>query len=830
MALLYKTRGNSSPQGKPKVYFSCHPDDFLFLDAVSEEILREVNCAVFYRDHSVTNSAEHLRDLEEMNLIVVPVTTRFLTSPSVARDVEFSFSLKKRIPVLPLMQESGLAELFNKVCGNLQFLDKNARDDTAIPYKEKLRTFLNSILLGDKLAEEVRKAFDAYIFLSYRKKDREYAKKLMKLIHENEFCRDVAIWYDEFLTPGENFNDTIATALKKSKLFALAVTPNLVNETNYIMTTEYPMAKNSGKPILPVLLKKTRNRFLKQKYPEIPKPVRASHPKSLAKALTNALENIVLRANDSDPKHTFFIGLAYLLGIDVEKNHKRALSLIVSAAKQGLPEAIEKLVSMYQTGDGVKRDYRIAISWQNRLVNIYCANFNREKEEYRAGLYLTAIGKLGDMYQDVGNLKAAEQEFHRLISETHVITVLYEWIRIFDFFSVGYNRLGDIAKINGNYDAAQEYYQFFLDASEIVYEEMGSVGSRRNLAISYSRLGEISKARGQLDLALDYYRRALDIDQAIMDESDSATSRYYLAVDYNRIGDLALAYGELSMAWGYYQESLSLIQAIFQELESVSARCDLSICYDKLGMISEENEDLDEAMNYYRKSLALQEIVVRETDTVESRYNLSCCYSKLGDINMANGDFDSARKYYQTSLHFIQSAVKDSNTVQNRRALSVLWERLGDLEIKDQNMNMARNYYQKVLKLREALAKETSTIEAKRDLSCIYDHLGNLAEVTGDVKVFLDYSQRSLTIREHILSEAETFDSYRDLALSHYRLGVSYYKVYEKSGSSSHKKSALFHISKSYNVWQSLVENYPDYSALTEYRDLAKNAVDFINT
>ena len=51
----------------------------------------------------------------------------------------------------------------------------------------------------------------------------------MRLIHKNEFCRDIAIWYDEFLTPGENFNDAIKEALQKSGLFVLTVTPNLVN-------------------------------------------------------------------------------------------------------------------------------------------------------------------------------------------------------------------------------------------------------------------------------------------------------------------------------------------------------------------------------------------------------------------------------------------------------------------------------------------------------------------------------------------------------------------------------------------------------------------------
>ena len=43
---------------------------------------------------------------------------------------------------------------------------------------------------------------------------RRYAQELMRLIHKNEFCRDIAIWYDEYLTPGEDFNQEIAAALE----------------------------------------------------------------------------------------------------------------------------------------------------------------------------------------------------------------------------------------------------------------------------------------------------------------------------------------------------------------------------------------------------------------------------------------------------------------------------------------------------------------------------------------------------------------------------------------------------------------------------------------
>ena len=131
MSLSYITRGNSSPQGKAKVYFVCHPDDLHLCSEIAEEILSQVNCAVFYCE-SITDPKTHMRDLAEMNLVVIPITTKLLTTPSDARDLEFPFAEAHHIPVLPLMQESGLDELFNRVMGNLQYLDKNARDDTAI--------------------------------------------------------------------------------------------------------------------------------------------------------------------------------------------------------------------------------------------------------------------------------------------------------------------------------------------------------------------------------------------------------------------------------------------------------------------------------------------------------------------------------------------------------------------------------------------------------------------------------------------------------------------------------------------------------------------------
>ena len=331
--LKYKTRGNSDPQGKPRVYFCCHPEDFnKYFESVSDEILAKQNCAVWYIDETTVRDEDFFADLKQMQLFVIPITANLLYTENEALDIEFKFAVENHIPILPLMQESGLEEPFNQKCEELQFLNKNDADITAISYDEKLQKYLESILIGDELAEKIRAAFDAYVFLSYRKKDRRYAQELMRLIHKNEFCRDIAIWYDEFLVPGENFNSSIKKAIKKSKLFVLAVTPNLINESNYIMTAEYPMAKQERKPILPAELVPTDRKQLSEKYTGIPKLTDAHNESELSEALLESIKNIGIKESDNSPEHTFFIGLAYLSGIDVEIDSERAVRLITSAS------------------------------------------------------------------------------------------------------------------------------------------------------------------------------------------------------------------------------------------------------------------------------------------------------------------------------------------------------------------------------------------------------------------------------------------------------------------------------------------------------------------
>ena len=172
----FRTRGQQSPQGKQRVYFTCHPDDFeKYFEEIQKEILDRQDCAVFYLEPNTQpkDVEDYELRLREMQLFVVPVTTKLLTKANRAMDVEVPFAFENYIPVLPLMQERGLDDVFNAKFGDLQYLNKHNTDPTAIPYKEKLTKYLESVIVGDELAKKVRAAFDAYIFLSYRKKDRK---------------------------------------------------------------------------------------------------------------------------------------------------------------------------------------------------------------------------------------------------------------------------------------------------------------------------------------------------------------------------------------------------------------------------------------------------------------------------------------------------------------------------------------------------------------------------------------------------------------------------------------------------------------------------------
>ena len=652
-SLSYITRASSSPRGKPRVWFCCHPDDQArFLEPVSKDLLAAADCAVWYDPDpaarlSEEEQAEREAALADMQLFVMPVTTRLLTALSPALCWQFPLAQRLHIPVLPILQEPGLEFIFNEKCGDLQCLDPNQADPTALPYSEKLKKYLDSILVGDELAAKVRAAFDAYIFLSYRKKDRRQAQALMHLIHQNDFCRDIAIWYDEFLTPGEDFNAAIIRALEKSGLFVLAVTPHLLETGNYVMTQEFPAARGAGKPILPVEMDPTDRAGLEAAYPGIPPCAEAA---TLPAGLQAALRGLALRENDADPAHTYFIGLAYLAGIDVEVDKKRGGDLICDAARRGLPEAMEKLVAMYRTGDGMARDYTAAARWQRILADERRAEWESRPDEGHFLAYADALWELGDQYNQLSARAAAravwEEDFQSLA--TQGIKIKFDTAQRYQ--SVCCNKLGDLCLAEGDLSTARSWFKKSMELFRTIANKSGTVQARLDLALSCNRLGDVCQAEGDLPAARRWFEESLKLNRALVDEADMSEARRNLAACCIHLGDLCEAEGDLSAAQSWFEESKALDQALTDETGTLQARLSLSVDLQRLAGVCQEMGDVDAAVHWSRQNITVLHALVKEQNSPPVRFFLSTTYSTLGDLYLEQGDPAEARRCYEESL------------------------------------------------------------------------------------------------------------------------------------------------------------------------------------
>ena len=404
--ITVRTRDNANPAGKPKIYLCAHPDDReAHLARVISEIWEACDVAICYHQEPFSCTGdEDLCDLQEMRMLVLIVTNRFLTQPCAARDRILPFFEKRHIQVLPLVREQVSDALFTQVLGERQYLSACVQDDTALPYEYKLKRFFQLIMPDDRTVARIQNAFCSHIFISYRKVDRAEARRLIGIIRDDQACRDAAIWYDEFLTPGEDFNKEIADAIRKCDLFAMAITPNTLADQNYIIHTEYPFAKQHGKRVLPVECVPTDRAQLKEHFAGIPACVAHDDTAALTAALSDALG---AHAKESDPQRDYLIGLAHLYGIGAEPNVTRAFSRIATAARAGLVEAHLKLAEMHWDGNGVPVNRQAALNVMETLLCRQKHQHQTAKSPEVSATYAKALARMAEMLCEMGKYEQA---------------------------------------------------------------------------------------------------------------------------------------------------------------------------------------------------------------------------------------------------------------------------------------------------------------------------------------------------------------------------------------------------------------------------------------
>ncbi len=412
----YKVRGDFSPNGLQKIFFSFYSKDTAQMEKIANDILDLFDCAIWFHTDSLTEDDIDLDDLGmkllEMKLFVVIITTNYLENDSMAKNWEYRFAMEHHIPILPIAVESGLEEYFavemNRIhegYGDIQLLKSKSTDPTEIPYYQKLARDLEAILLEHKDIERIKQAFSGRIFLSYRKKDRIYANELMHTIHSISSLRNVSIWFDEFMSTGEKWGVQIEDALTQSDVFLLMVSPSITEPDNYVIREEYPAARKRDKTIISV----SKNNG-KSEMPDIEELKRIFPGLKVLVDGNNAdeLENVLREISDktgATPETDYLIGLAYFNGIEMEHDTEKAVSLIVASARQNLPEAVKKLAEMYWKGDGIAINYENSILWRKRLIDLYERKLDKLKCPEEMLEYIKALEDLSTCLYELSSFR-----------------------------------------------------------------------------------------------------------------------------------------------------------------------------------------------------------------------------------------------------------------------------------------------------------------------------------------------------------------------------------------------------------------------------------------
>lgn len=712
-SLKYLTRGNVNPQGKQKIYFSCYEEDICFLEGISNDILSLHDVAFYYSEKDDLD----IENLKLMQLIVFPITSNFLYKENYSRLYVLKYALENKIPVLPLIQEDGLELEFNKICGDIQCLNKIRKDPTQISYNKKLQDFLNSILIDENMQKEINNAFDGSIFLSYRKKDREVAQKIIRKIHETKELQSHAIWYDEYLVPGEDYSDNIEEEIKKCSIFVMVVTPSLLENDNYVLKVEYPLAKKLNKKIVPLQAIDTSYSKLAELFVNIPNYY--DFDNNLDEIIEECQKNKKETNINIDEKN-YLLGLSYIYGINVEKNVERGISYLEIAKENKHIKAMHKLASIYYDGLLVKGDKNKAIELMKMAAPLTRINYSKERTLESFIIMIDTFKIWGEYLFGDKKYELSKVPYFILKTECFVAKKRFENNQITNALIASLVALGDADFALQKYEDAkknhEEAYDLLLKNNELsdIYFEVVNLCSKLSndcfelgdmkymriyIEAKVSVLELFNKENNNFDTKKYYFQSLYELAEVFYKEGDYQKAIELLNKSIYGIKELyknshlndyeiqsffdtAYAYlllGKINMYKGKYGDAKELLSYLYMGFNTLFIN-NLDKCIDiladinyQLGHIFQQERKTEEAIKKYLESLIIEDLylsrkTLSDVNTLIHTYQSICqCYIDLDD-------FENADKYLNKFMPLVNQYCKDNtlNSLQNIYVSSTL--------------------------------------------------------------------------------------------------------------------------------------------------------------
>lgn len=650
-----------------RVFFCMHPNDTDRAQSIIDEVLSISDCIACVDSYPQEDGGEEwLSLLSDMQLFVVLVSKKFLKEKSRARDEEIPLAQKLHVPILPILVESVSLEDYNKVFPDIQYLDPKDKSDAALPYRQKLERALGEVLQNSSTRAKIRDSFDLSFFLSYRKKDRRWAQALLEKIHSKEQFQSVAIWYDEFLRPGEDFNHSIEEAMDSSSLFLMSVTPNMLEPTNYVLDVEFPAAVEKDMQIIAVETQTTSSSEFSDKFKKAPPLISIKDEEKLFSALVKI-------TNDSTQKEytaerTYYLGLAYLNGIAVEVNRPLGVKLIKESADKNCSLAIQKLINMYRCGDGVERNYREVISLQEKLIKILFEEFKARHDAESFDNYLNALLRLAEEYKNLGDYDSAKEvliktktEADRLRDANHLSSTGHLYMRI------ATERWASVERLAGNLDEAIMILKSNLPYFRFELEESGSDNDKQALAVLLQELANLYAEKGNMKKSQKYADEAMALNEELVQKATvSALDKYNLGVNlFNKAITLSGSSDQEGARECCFR-AMDILSGAMDHRESCSLYVRTHLL---LGEIYEKEDRKSDATSAYAKAIDICESPSTPQDIVILKLKAEAI-TDLGKVVLSSGNHIGARSHLRRADELYEELIAqyDEKKLYRRRA------------------------------------------------------------------------------------------------------------------------------------------------------------------
>lgn len=715
MNILRKARGMEIPKQARRVFLGYDARNASDTSALIEDLRSHdagMDCVVSWIESPEAGIDEKsLRnELQDSQALVLWVTKEWLEAARAGSapdklPLEIKLAQELHTPILPIATHNELLPEFTRLVGHIHGIAKADPE-----YRTKLKAQLETFLGSEELNQEIRdNAFSATVFLSYRKMDIDEARKFMKALHDLKEFEAVSIWYDNFLTAGQNFDEEIEKALTDSDGFVLLVTPNLAAKGNYVQEVEYPMASKKKKPVVCVETLATDLAQFTKLFPGTEIVVPLDSPDALRDAFRNKLS---LENRDN----LYLLGMAYLRGIGVERDFERAIRLLEVAAnecsKSGL-KAANQLADIYENGISTSIHYTNALAWRKKVA---------AHSEKLLGLEhpdtATSYNNIAGVYSKQGDYTRAVEWYQKaLVVDEKVFGKKHPYT------ATSYNNIAGVYESLGDCARALELYQKALAVREKVLgkEHPSTATSYNNIALVYTYQGDYTRA-------LEWYQKSLLVLEKFLGKEHPNTAKTYnnIALVYNHLGDYTRA-----MEW--LQKALVIDEKVLGKEHPSTA-----ITYNGIATIYGSQKKHDCALEWHQKALAIEEKVLgKEHPNIASTYNnIAVVYNHQRD--------------YARSLEWFLKALPILEDVLGKEHLftATTYYNIADVYMRQGDYVRALEWHLNALAIREKILgeKNPETASSYNNIAAVYFHQGDYASA-------LEWFQKALPIFENVFGD-----------------------------------------------------------------------------